>query len=99
MHGDLYAHNILVDDQGNALLGDFGAASVYDRSDTHLAFALERIEISAFGCLLDDLLQLCSNEHQIDIKAQLTNLKDECMAEDVNVRPDFEYVCSVLNGI
>lgn len=99
MHGDLYAHNILVDSQGNALLGDFGAASVYDRFDTHLAFALERIEISAFGCLLDDLLQLCSYEYQIDIIAQLTNLRDKCMAEDVNVRPDFEYVCGVLNGL
>lgn len=97
MHGDLYAHNILVDDQGNALLGDFGAASVYDRSDSHIAFALERIEISAFGCLLDDLLQLCTNEHQTDVIAQLTVLRDACMAEDVSSRPSFEYVCSVID--
>ncbi len=97
MHGDLYAHNILVDDQGNALLGDFGAASVYDRSDSHIAFALERIEISAFGCLLDDLLQLSTNEHQTDVIAQLTNLRDACIAEDVSSRPSFEYVCSVID--
>ncbi|MDI9654543.1 lipopolysaccharide kinase InaA family protein, partial [Burkholderia cenocepacia] len=29
MHGDLYAHNILHDGAGGALLGDFGAASLY----------------------------------------------------------------------
>lgn len=33
-HGDLYAHNILFDDAGHALLGDFGAASTY-RSHYH----------------------------------------------------------------
>ncbi len=99
MHGDFYAHNILIDSQGNALLGDFGAASVYDPTNTHLAFALERIEVSAFGCLLDDLLQLCPQEHHTNIAEQLSNLRDACMAEDVNSRPSFEYVCSIIDGL
>jgi hypothetical protein len=30
MHGDLYGHNVLHDDHGHTLLGDFGAASFYD---------------------------------------------------------------------
>ena len=33
MHGDFYAHNLLVDDEAHALLGDFGAASFLPEDD------------------------------------------------------------------
>lgn len=60
LHGDLYAHNILWDGQGTALLGDFGAASflpVGEASGSEGAsLALQRMEVRAFGCLLDELL-------------------------------------------
>jgi hypothetical protein len=56
MHADLYAHNTLIDDDANTLFGDFGAACFYDRNDADLASALERMEVSAFGYLLDDLI-------------------------------------------
>ncbi len=51
MHGDLYAHNILHNVAGEALIGDFGAASFYagERPD------LQRLEVRAFGCLLEEL--------------------------------------------
>ncbi|WP_305814690.1 hypothetical protein [Photobacterium leiognathi] len=29
-HGDIYAHNVLFDDEANILVGDFGATSIYD---------------------------------------------------------------------
>ena len=32
MHGDLYAHNTLIDKDANSLMGDFGAASFYDKT-------------------------------------------------------------------
>lgn len=35
LHGDLYAHNILWNEQGDALLGDFGAASFMPRAAAH----------------------------------------------------------------
>lgn len=57
MHGDFYAHNILVDDTGNALLGDFGAACFVSETDAEQARGLERIEVRAFGCLLEELLE------------------------------------------
>lgn len=56
MHGDLYAHNILVNETGNSILGDFGAASFYDRTNTIMAEQIERLEVRAFGYLLEDLL-------------------------------------------
>jgi Protein tyrosine and serine/threonine kinase/Leucine rich repeat len=55
MHGDLYAHNILVNETGHSLLGDFGAASSYDLNDP-TGEKLERLEVRAFGYLLEDLL-------------------------------------------
>jgi hypothetical protein len=60
MHGDLYAHNILVDETGHSLLGDFGAASFYDKNDVVIGQSLERLEVRAFGCLLEDMLDRCT---------------------------------------
>ena len=59
MHGDLYAHNIMTNDRGDCLLGDFGAASSYDRTCRITSSSLERLEVRAFGCLLEDLLDRC----------------------------------------
>ncbi|MYM74943.1 protein kinase [Duganella sp. FT134W] len=55
LHGDLYGHNILHDEHGNTLLGDFGAASFYDPAGPQAA-ALETLEVRAFGNLLEELL-------------------------------------------
>jgi hypothetical protein len=44
---------------GRVLLGDFGAASCYERADEVLAGRLERLEVRAFGCLLAELLARC----------------------------------------
>ena len=43
LHGDVYGHNILHDDKGHALLGDFGAASFIGTGGP--APALERLEV------------------------------------------------------
>ncbi|CAD6542026.1 hypothetical protein LMG28727_03945 [Paraburkholderia kirstenboschensis] len=59
MHGDLYAHNILHDGQARVLLGDFGAASFYSTDNRERSVALERLEVRAFGCLLDELIDRC----------------------------------------
>lgn len=59
MHGDLYGHNILHCGRGRALLGDFGAASFYHADGGALAQGLERLEVRAFGCLLEELLDRC----------------------------------------
>jgi hypothetical protein len=58
LHGDLYGHNVLHCDQGRTLLGDFGAASFYDPAGPYAA-ALQTLEVRAFGCLLEELLDRC----------------------------------------
>ena len=56
MHGDLYAHNILIDPvHGHARLGDFGAATRLPMDQPDLRQRLQAIEVRAFGCLLQEL--------------------------------------------
>ena len=60
-HGDLYGHNILIDDEGGSLLGDFGAASFLPVDDSQRAHALQRIDRRALGWLIDELAQRCDD--------------------------------------
>ncbi|MCX2576349.1 leucine-rich repeat-containing protein kinase family protein [Pedobacter sandarakinus] len=92
-HGDLYAHNILIDADGNTLLSDFGAASFYHRSDGELPDRrLERLEVLAFGYLLDDLIRLTVT----NVQAELLALRDRCLLADVHQRPLFSEIESDL---
>ena len=87
MHGDLYAHNILINmEDGHCYFGDFGAATFYDKSNP----LFEKIEVRAFGCLLEDLLTHCSREESG--YEYLVKLAKTCMAEDVAMRPSFSEI-------
>ena len=84
-HGDLYAHNILINLEDNhTYFGDFGAATFYDRANTKF----EQIEVRAFGCLIEDLLGLC-NQKDDDRFLVLEKLRERCMVSDVSQRPLF----------
>lgn len=86
MHGDLYAHNILTDDAGNTLFSDFGAACFYDSTAT----ALEGIEVSAYGYLLEDLIALCDVPEEHTVLAKLKALRRACAVSNVLDRPRFK---------
>jgi hypothetical protein len=97
MHGDLYAHNILYDGTGRALLGDFGAASFYAADDRDTGAALQRVEIRAYGCLLEELIERCDAlDAHTDIAAKLTALKDACLTEAVGSRPLFDEIAACV---
>ncbi|XMA18745.1 hypothetical protein WAI453_011536 [Rhynchosporium graminicola] len=107
-HGDLYAHNILIDKSGHALLGDFGAATIYSKEHDH-AEMLERIEVFAFGHLVEDLLGLV--ERRVDDEGGLLGEKDafvieglnllhwKCTAPIVRERPSFADVVEELEAL
>jgi hypothetical protein len=97
MHGDLYAHNILYGGHGRALLGDFGAASFYAPGDRNTGLALQRLEVRAYGCLLEELLERCDwlDSHS-DISAALVELKDNCLSEAIENRPLFDDIAARL---
>ena len=91
MHGDLYAHNILNCGKGNAVLGDFGGASMFEPG-TELAAALQRLEVRAFGHLLEELLERC-DEHL----PQLQELAAACLEPMPGARPSFAEVVARLS--
>jgi hypothetical protein len=66
VHGDFYAHNLLVDDQAHALLGDFGAASFLPANDARRADALTRIDRRALAVLVDELAGRCADPAALD---------------------------------
>ncbi|RZK22386.1 MAG: protein kinase [Hymenobacter sp.] len=101
MHGDLYAHNILHTPTGESLLGDFGAACFFDRADTMTAGALQRLEVRAFGCLLEELLAHCPEAAAVpSVRHAWQTLQAQCTQPEVTARPSFteiNYQLSVIN--
>ena len=93
MHGDFYAHNILVNDEGHALLGDFGAACFVLQADAASARGLESIEVRAFGCLLEELLERVDvslvDTLPSDALLNARELKNRCLDKYPPERPSF----------
>ncbi|PXF28888.1 protein kinase [Pokkaliibacter plantistimulans] len=58
-HGDLYAHNVLVNPAGHLLFGDLGAASRYHHLVDYQRQGIERMEQRALHCFIEDMLGLC----------------------------------------
>lgn len=96
MHGDLYGHNILHDGTGAALLGDFGAASMY-APETPTALALQRLEVRAFGYLLEELIERCTVRLQSQsFMERLAEVKIACLSDDIAGRPLFHHIEDTL---
>lgn len=96
IHGDLYAHNILHTDEGHALLGDFGAAS-FSPDCRSTADRLQRIEVRAFGCLLEELLDRADlHPPQDALLPRLRGLAADCQQAHVDARPAFAHIASRL---
>ncbi len=102
MHGDLYAHNLLWNgdvQQPQCVLSDFGAASFYDPASVAAA-ALQRLEVRAYGCLLEELIERVAVDHSAPADAAclttLTALRDACLQPQVLARPTFAEVVAAL---
>jgi len=81
------------------MLGDFGAATLYDRSDFGEDF--ERLEVRAFGCLLEDMLHrsLIADETQRTLFESLYRLKEEALSPVIEQRPLFGKIVNILEGV
>ena len=98
-HGDLYGHNILLNDQGDCLLGDFGAASFHATTDNLETQALQRIEVRAFGILLGELLERIDSGLSDERRGVLEDLERRCCQPDVLARPGFSEVVRELRSL
>lgn len=98
LHGDLYGHNILWREPGEALLGDFGAASFLPADPVH-ARALQRLETRAYACLLEELLAHGEQGHTDDPRwAVLSHWQACCAQDDVQARPLMAEVSQALQA-
>lgn len=98
MHGDLYAHNILWSRaHGRALLSDFGAATLLPEQNTPRAFALQALEVRAFGCLLEELAEVSGpNVGSAPSDSPLTPLARACLESAPERRPTMADVVHAL---
>jgi serine/threonine protein kinase len=98
MHGDFYAHNLMIDQDANTLLGDFGAATLYARTAPN-ALLHEKLDVRAYGCLLDDLLERVKQiETNKELITELVKLKNECLHEIVSQRPNLKEIKNKLQS-
>ncbi|TLS26663.1 hypothetical protein PpBr36_05453 [Pyricularia pennisetigena] len=99
-HGDLYAHNIMVDDEARALLGDMGAATIY--GDDGRFPLLEGLEVLAFAHLVDDvggLMRDSDSESAGEVLERLKGLHRQCSVSQVADRPSFGSILETLQGL
>jgi hypothetical protein len=96
----LHAQGILHGADGQALLGDFGAASFVAAEDRATAEALQRIEVRAFACLLEELIERCpaAVDGQKTLE-MLGELQADCGQENVGARPLFAGIVRRLNAL
>ena len=105
-HGDVYAHNTMINKDGDVLFGDFGAATNLASLPDAQTALIERVEVRAFGNLLDDLLGLCVIDFDVEaaerfeqetaLFAQLSEVKERCLLEEVSQRPCFSEILALL---
>lgn len=99
MHGDFYAHNLMIDDHSNVLLGDFGAATMYDVSLPGNSLH-ERIDIRAYGCLLDDILEHLQPELKDHPVTETFKIwRNECFLIVPEERPTFSEMHSRIKTL
>jgi len=100
MHGDLYAHNILIDPvHGLARLGDFGAATRLPAQPSDVCRGLLALEVRALGCLLEELGAAAKAQDTHPAIQTLHALADACVSAQPRHRPSVVEVVQTLQAI
>jgi hypothetical protein len=89
LHGDVYAHNILWDPvNGDALLSDFGAATLLPSGSPALQRSLQALDVRAFGCLLEELVaHIPPDGTDASAVVNVSTLAQACLRLDQRDRP------------
>lgn len=96
-HGDLYAHNILLNPEHNTYVSDFGAASFYEDDPASLR---EKIDVRAFGYFIEDMLQQLPETMDTDpTQEMLEDLMALTLTEVVALRPTFDEIKTALDSV
>ena len=114
-HGDVYAHNIVVDRSGGSnceessvRLLDLGAAFYYggkgERKEkrTVMEMLCERVEVRAFGVLAKELMERSSEESERDEKIkrkEIGVMVASCLNVNVRARPTFGEILTTCTAL
>lgn len=106
LHGDLYAHNILINSKFDCILSDLGAATYCLSLEPAVAFLLQKCEVKAFGNLIDELIdrvRLEGNPFNTlsngELKRQLELISQQCHQLELAQRPSFVDITQRLLAI
>ncbi len=86
-HGDLYAHNMLIDVNQQLLLGDFGAATALAALPAQQQLDFKALEVRAFGYWLADICGLMP-----EVPVDFIALYQQCLQDDVSARPAIQSI-------
>jgi serine/threonine protein kinase len=101
MHGDFYAHNILWNPaNGDAVLSDFGGATLLPDDQPALRRALLALDVRAFGCLLEELVThvRCVDADGAAPLERMETLASACLFVDPAARPDMTALADALSA-
>lgn len=97
-HGDIYAHNTMINEQYDVLFGDFGAATNLAMLTHQEQNCIELIEVRAFGCLIDDLLSTVSEaDKQTELFVEMSDIAARAINTAIASRPSFKALSALLN--
>jgi hypothetical protein len=99
VHGDLYAHNILVNEEQQLYLGDFGAATALNALPYKQQQLFCALEVRAFGYWLLDMQSLLSVDESAEFEQIFAAVVQLCMQQKVSSRPGFRQLQVLLNEV
>lgn len=95
-HGDLYAHNMLVNKEQQLYLGDFGAATALAALPLQQQLNFCALEVRAFGYWLLDMQSLLSAADAVTFEHEFAAVLQQCLQPEVKNRPDFKQLKALL---
>ena len=90
VHGDLYAHNMLVNEDQQLYLGDFGAATALNALPKQQQQLFCALEVRAFGYWLLDMQSLLSVDESAEFEQRFAAVVQLSMQQKVSSRPGFQ---------
>lgn len=99
VHGDLYAHNMLVNEDQQLYLGDFGAATALNALPKQQQQLFCALEVRAFGYWLLDMQSLLSVDESAEFEQRFAAMVQLSMQQKVSSRPGFQQLQVLLNEL
>ena len=98
-HGDLYAHNMLVNEEQQLYLGDFGAATALHALPQKQQQLFCALEVRAFGYWLLDMQTVLSVDESTEFEQRFAAVVQLCTQQKVSSRPGFYQLQVLLNEL